>query len=762
MMNRFHRMIPAVLLFLSLRAAALGQDDSPADVFLDLNEGILYYLQGQIDEASLDLAIERLSSVLQRQPDNAQALLFRALSHGRLGLVERRNKKRQQDLAAIFKEIRNIRADPERLDQIERNIQEAETVLADDSADRADKRVAQSMLDYHQVLQRQLEQTKESSDQDLESRREKALAGAHVHAGLKRKHYLDMIADLKRLTTTLEHPEAVVRLLEVVAQAKMARLNEEEARAVTQGDLHPSEAGEPVDALRHDATTRLNEAAVILEMLLEEELDKATLIRAKFFLGVIRYRQGIPLSGESRVRELDARGQRMLREASQLMAELADDETTDAAWRSYAALYLGIILPFRAVAEADLQTRDLLLDEAQGRLDQAAEIDARISDVAPTAVRSTIPDLVWRHRKLIADLRRKAGPTPPPRNDLSLSLYAGVRGDTNVVLLGERTDLPRGISDPEDFGFSAGGAIEYTWDFAEGLTLGFQGRVAELWNADIHEFDQQTYGASVAIQYEVAPEGDVAGPVYLALQYDFDYTLLGRDDFLESHAVTPSLRALWAGRRAQADLFVSYQLRDYFEPLYDRRFDRDGNYFTIGVLHQYQAIEMTTLYEAWGYQPWGFPGDDALAQDDPNYPNRYLTTYIGLSYAWDATVGDEFDRKAAALWAGVGLPLPWGLQLDASARFDWEDYTQPSLIDFHRRTRRDFVQEYGLSLSRTFVLSAGEYLNRYTPTMDRTLLTVSAFASWTEDDSNVVDRLGQAIFSYERTVFGLNFAFVFN
>jgi hypothetical protein len=46
--------------------------------------------------------------------------------------------------------------------------------------------------------------------------------------------------------------------------------------------------------------------------------------------------------------------------------------------------------------------------------------------------------------------------------------------------------------------------------------------------------------------------------------------------------------------------------------------------------------------------------------------------------------------------------------------------------------------------------------------MDRLLMTVQAHATWTIDDGNVVDRLGQAVFSYDRAVYWISFAFVLN
>ncbi len=765
-MNRRYAPMLVSLLLSSMPFAAFGQEAPSPRAIVTLNEGIFHYLQGQANEneESLTTAIDRFTWVIERDPADTTALLFRALAHGQAALVKRGKRQSAQNDVRFNEKMLEIRQDRAGREGLETEQQEAQAVLDSDSASAAEKNVARKMLRHHGVLLRRLDGAAATSDEKLEEARKQAVERSCEIARLEREHHLEMVTDLRRMAIALEHPATVVRLLEVVASAKVARIEEEEARYVVRGDIPESEAQYPVGAMREDAAALLNGAAQILETLPVEDVDQRTLLRTRFFLAVIRYRQAVPLRAEKEVQKIDARSKKLLRQAERLMTELADGTSGPLAWRSYAALYLGFILPCRAGGEADPRARDALFDEADRRLTQAAELDAAARlDAKVSEPESIVPDLVWRHRKRIAKERERVPAAPPPRNDISLSLYSGTRWDSNVVLLGERTDLPRDISRERDFGFTSGLAIEYTRDFKEGLTLGVQGRATGLWNVDIDEFDQETYGASVALQYEVFPKGERFGPVYLWMQYDFDYTLLGRVMFLRSHAITPSVRAYWGEKlRTWTDLSFTYQIRDYFEPLFDRRFNRDGTYLAVGVSQRFKMLEMNAMYERWGIESWGLPGDKELAQDDPEYPDRYLTPYVGVGWAWDATSGDEFDRQAANLSLGVELPLPWGVELEASAIFERENYPQNSLTDYHRRQRRDLVQDYGIALSRTFVLRAGDPNNRYTPAVDRLLMTVRAFATWTLDDSNVVDRFGQAVFEYDRAVLGLSFAFTFN
>ena len=757
MLNRHCVGLFGLAFVLGVDLPSFAQESQSADTVVALNQGIFEYLQGEREPERFSAAVEHFSWVIEREPDNPTALLFRALSYGRLSLAARYKKWGQRNEIDRYRETLEMRADPLGRESVTRKIAELEQGAAREDASEAERRIAESERDHFRRLERLYTLEEGNTDSELRAAQQQHIRNRSAAAQEERDRSLKTFDDMTRLLEVLDDPEAVLRLLAVVTSAKVARLEEEEARDVVERSLTLDEASAPPGALRADAAARLEEAADILAAVLDTELDEPTRVRAKFFLGVLRFRQGVPLRAELEDPVWNSRTRRRILEAEQLMVELADAAAIEDTWRSYAALYLGIIIPFRAAVEPDSNKRREILVEAERRLVQAAELDAQLERID-----STIPDLVWRQRrKVIAPLREEM-PAVSPRNDVSLSLFAGTRYDTNVVLLGERTDLPRGISDESDWGFTAGAALDYTKDINEQVTLGLQARTSQLWNVEVDEFDQQTYGGAVAFQYEAVRASDDFGPVYWALQYDGDYTLLGRSGFLESHAVMPSLRVYWAGQRAQTDVLLTYEIRDYSEPLHDRRLNRDGTYLTVALAHRIKAKEMTAVYDNLGWTSWGRPSDESFKQDDPDYPNRYLSPYFAVSHSWDATAGDEFDKKTVALAVGVDAPLPWGLDLDASAVFEWEHYTQASLIDFHRRGRRDFIQDYGLALSRTFVLREGQQQNRYTPVFDRLLMTVRAHATWTDDDSNVVDRSGQAIFEYDRAVFGFSVTFTFN
>ena len=760
--------VAALALPLLCGGRSFGQAASSPETIVDLNEGVREYLQGHFDPeppAHYEAAIGHLTSVLETEPDNAPARLFRALSYGRIGLLER---ARIWDLKAVsleFDEILETLAEPTRRQDVEQQrdaldeqLQGAELTPPQRLLHRVKRNALDSLLlrlDFYETqAPEELHKAQRQVDQE-----------ARETAQRERANYERMREDVEFLIRTLESPEAVLALLEVVALTKTARIDETTAYELKKGAAAAGLAGRSPEKLRAAAAANLERAAGLLREQLEASPTGPLAVRTRFFLGVIRFRQATPRRTED---EDQQRNRDYLRQAEALMTELASSDQADQRWRSYAELYLGLICTELGADEGDAENRQTTFAKARRHLDRAAELDTIVEEGAePRSDSKIIPYIYWRQQELI-DQYEESGVALRFRNDFQLSVHGGAHRDSNVLLLGERTDLPREIPKEQDFGFTLGATLDYTLDLGrfdrklDRWTLGVQGRVGQLWHVEVDEFDEQNYGGSAAVQYELLPERGEFGPAHLRLQYDYDYTLLGRDAFVETQSISPNIRVFWLGRRTTTDVYFVYSIRDYREPLFDRRFDRDGEYYRLGWLQSFKTIDMTQVYTDLGIEPWGLDSDQALRQDFPEWPARHLQPYVGVRYAWDSTEGDEFDTKAYVLTCGAQVPLPYGLVLDAATDFEWQEYAHGSLIDFHRRPRRDLVQRYSVGLTRTFVLRGGELRNRYEPDIDRVLMTLRGHATWTLDDSNIVDRLGEAIFEYDRVVYGLSVAFTFN
>ncbi|MCH7993411.1 MAG: hypothetical protein IIB57_03095 [Planctomycetes bacterium] len=746
-----------------------AQDAKSPDIHVDLNEGIYLYLMGEEESTQYEEAIRVFSSVLDRDPDNVSALLFRALSHADLGLEDYRSRKGAEYLIRQYGFVLKTRQSGSDGTSYEKEIRALEEQIATykaldvpDTETIAEWNEAIAKLDDATGIKNITESGADYPDEHFEAIRLSEYARAEIAMEAEQQHYEAMTRDIGALIGVLDDPEVAIQLMDVVANAKIARIHETVARDIVDGVRTKDQTTLSPPRLRREASRRFDRAAVTLRTMIAEGISGAQLYRAKFLLGVILYRQAVPLRGKKERAPHSSEERARLDEALTLMKSLADDPNTPDLFAPYSAFYVGLILPFRAATETDEAGMNRVLDEANHYLTLASQLDVPLGAQVADSRTGIVPALVARQRNQIAELRTRARSVAPPINDIRLSLGLGINRDTNVELLGDNTGLPRDLSRDEDLGFSLVTAVDWTKQVTEKLTFGFQGRISQLWHADVDEFDQQGYGATIALQYQLAPKRDRFGPVFASLQYDYDYTLLGRAAFLGSHSIRPSLRVFWDDRLAESELYFRYSLRDYFEKLVDGRFNRDGHYFTFGFLHKHKVIDMTEVYKNHGIEPWGFAGDAHLDQDDPFYPARYVEGRLLLEYGWDATDGDEFDQKRYVLGFGVGVPLPWGVDMDFTSTFEWGNYSHGSLIDFHRRPRRSLIQEYHLAFSRTFVLEPGDIRNRFTPQFDRSVMTVRALASWTEDDSNVVDRIGQAVFSYDRWIYGVTVGFAFN
>lgn len=316
--------------------------------------------------------------------------------------------------------------------------------------------------------------------------------------------------------------------------------------------------------------------------------------------------------------------------------------------------------------------------------------------------------------------------------------------DTNVILLGDRTQLPHGIHKQDDYrvgtSFDLGlsryfGKNDYSWVPGESMTFGLGAYTEHAWHPSIGEFDVNIYAPRAFFNWQPIKD------LYLGVQYDYSYAFLGHESFISSNRITPVLTKFWRDdetERARTDVYYTYEIRDYEDEFADFRLNRDGEYHVVGARQSFNVIR--------GGDLWGA----MMPQDEPQtLKDRWLMPYVGYAYRNERTIGTEFDLHGHSVQAGVDVPLPWRLGFEFRAEFTWDDYTDPSIFDFDRKERRDFIQRYGFAFTHTFV-ARGEVQSL--TTLEAKL---RAGVDLTFEDSNVWDRLHQQIYEYDRAVYGL-------
>lgn len=343
-------------------------------------------------------------------------------------------------------------------------------------------------------------------------------------------------------------------------------------------------------------------------------------------------------------------------------------------------------------------------------------------------------------------------PVPGPIGPLEFEgrLRIGNWYDSNVILLGKDTTLPRGFKKKGDYqyGISADFGLsryiprsEFPW-VGESLAVGVGGGTSHVWQPNIPEFDVNRYAGRAYVNWQ--PIADL----YLALQYEGSYTLLGRDPFITSHRLTPVLSKIWrrpsegpGGRElARTDVYYSYDDRNYLDRLTSFQLNRDGAYQAVGAQQKFNLVQ------AQRYLRDHFAGRERARR---LFGEEWLSVYLGYEYRDERTAGTEFDLRGHALVWGLDVPLPHRFAFEVDGEFTWADYTGASLFDHERKERADFVQRYNIGLTYT-VVARGENENM------RTLaVKLRGGVEMTFQNSNIWNRLGEDIYEYDRALYGV-------
>jgi len=310
---------------------------------------------------------------------------------------------------------------------------------------------------------------------------------------------------------------------------------------------------------------------------------------------------------------------------------------------------------------------------------------------------------------------------------LEFRLDLGLSYDTNVVLLGDDTSLPINLATNDDLRFGLSTNLRFVHPLNENWLIGLGGNTYNSWHSSLQEYNVQTYGGRMFLNY-FASEQTTFG-----LQYEYDFSLVNNEAFMSRNRVTPSVRYVEAFHedgtsQTATTLFYAYEDRNYHEELFLRDDDRDGDYHTIGLVQSFNLC-----------QP-------RVEQSD----ERWLSAALGYRYLNESTQGNDFDMSGQVLSARLSVPLAYDLLFEFSGQWTWEDYWQPNSQDWHLREREDFIQRYIWSLGREFELESN------------ITLALKGQIAWTIDDSNVRNRLKEAVFSYDRVIYGLTLSIMFN
>lgn len=339
--------------------------------------------------------------------------------------------------------------------------------------------------------------------------------------------------------------------------------------------------------------------------------------------------------------------------------------------------------------------------------------------------------------------------TPLGQIDFRGNVQIGGGYDSNVILLGEGTALPRRISKQNDWfgeilaGFDLSRRFTSEQDgfsLGRALTVGFGADTSHRWHTRIREYDINQYRGRVFAVWEPAEDW------FNYWEYQFSNTELGHEPFIGTHSGYVSLTRRFSRPEefsfgTYLSGYYQYESRRYYDPVADHRLDRDGNYHLLGIR---QSVDLLRADRIWAAH---YEGKEGVAAD--NDRRRWLRGYIGYEFRDERTQGNEFDLNGHSLLAGLEVPLPLRLSVDYGLRLSWDDYNQYSLFDATRDTRDDMRQVHTFGVGYTIV-GRGEAAEA------RTLeVRLRAAADFVIQDGNVTDSASQDIYSYDRQQYWL-------
>ncbi|RMF76443.1 MAG: hypothetical protein D6744_12290, partial [Planctomycetota bacterium] len=459
-----------------------------------------------------------------------------------------------------------------------------------------------------------------------------------------------------------------------------------------------------------------------------------------FYLGVAQYR----LADEYDRQQLYNEHARSLREASASLAKALElteadvaagrlEESSLDAFRTVVRYYEALL----AIQGRDNSRARILLREVQEKDQTALGDNARRVLEAIEEVEAATPTPL-------------SIPVPGPIGPIEIDgrVRIGNWFDTNVILLGDDTQLPLGF--PRDFDYQYGVSAEVNIQryiskgelpgIGESLSIGIGGETSHVWNASIGQFDINRYIGRAYVNWQPAPDW------FLGFQFEHSFTQLGHKPFISSNRLSPVISRMWRANPerevGRTDFYYTYDARDYRENLRDFRLNRDGEYQAIGLQHTFFINKAKEL-------PWMQSWLETHQDVATIFGEQWLSAYIGYVMREERTIGTEFDLNGNSLIWGIETPLPWRLMFGVSGEFTWSDYSGVSVFDFRRNEREDFLQVYRFGLTHTLV-ARGEFEKLHTLEVK-----LRGGIELSFQNSNIWDRLGEDIYEYDRAVYGL-------
>lgn len=267
-----------------------------------------------------------------------------------------------------------------------------------------------------------------------------------------------------------------------------------------------------------------------------------------------------------------------------------------------------------------------------------------------------------RLRGTVGEIGRIASVRQAAPRRWGITFTTGLQYDSNVILA-PHNHTAAGLGDRDDVAFILGGGGHVDVLERPDLLFRLEYELYQTLHPDLSDYDFRSQRVQGTISYALRPE------LWVGLQGGYNHYTLGPHSYLGEPFFMPFVSVL-EGQWGLTQFNYRHGDSTYFGTFFDDL--RDGPTDSAGV--RQDVFLDGGRYVSAGYQ---------FTREDPSAP-----------------IGRDFQLSANELYVGGGMPLWWGLYLDAQYLYRNEDYSRRnSFINFLKK-RQDDGHYFYASLSR--------------------------------------------------------------
>ncbi|OGW38264.1 MAG: hypothetical protein A2Y97_04570 [Nitrospirae bacterium RBG_13_39_12] len=227
----------------------------------------------------------------------------------------------------------------------------------------------------------------------------------------------------------------------------------------------------------------------------------------------------------------------------------------------------------------------------------------------------------------------------------SISFSAGAQYDSNVILEPSDGTLPEGISRKSDWR----GVIyidgKYMPAVTENLFIGPTYSFYQSIHKELDDFNVQQHLPGIILNYTVSK------PLSFRALYTFEYTTVGKEEYLSSHSISPTITI--AERKGFfTTIQYNYQSKDFKNsPLFENNSERDGSNNLLRITQYIPVSRTAALSLSYSYD------NDSTDEDYWAYSghtgNIDLRLDLGKKWSIDLS-GEYYQKNYDAEYPGTG------------------------------------------------------------------------------------------------------------